>query len=98
MEIKEFVQEFRRTARESDYERRLLIEDFKRGINQKKVKYSLRSIEQWYKRAKNLDRHQKKNRQEKERLREIRETGTQMLGINILENAKEVQQQQLFQP
>ena len=31
--MKEFVQEFKRAARESGYERRLLIEEFKREIN-----------------------------------------------------------------
>jgi len=31
--MKEFVQEFRRAARGSRYERRLLVEEFKRGIN-----------------------------------------------------------------
>jgi len=31
--IKEFVQEFKRVAKESEYEGRLLIEEFKRGIN-----------------------------------------------------------------
>ena len=31
--IKEFIQEFRRAARESEYEERLLVEEFKRGIN-----------------------------------------------------------------
>ena len=29
----EFVQEFRRVVRESEYERRLLVEEFKRGVN-----------------------------------------------------------------
>ena len=31
--IKEFVQEFRKAARESRYESRPLVEEFKRGIN-----------------------------------------------------------------
>ena len=31
--IEEFVQEFKRTARRSGYEGRLLVEEFKRGIN-----------------------------------------------------------------
>jgi len=31
--IEKFVQKFRRAARESKYERRLLVEEFKRGIN-----------------------------------------------------------------
>jgi len=32
--MKEFVQEFRRAARGSRYKRRLLVEEFKRGINE----------------------------------------------------------------
>ena len=31
--IEEFVQEFRKTTRESRYKRQLLIEEFKRGMN-----------------------------------------------------------------
>lgn len=31
--MKEFVQKFKRVARDSEYEGRLLIEEFKRGIN-----------------------------------------------------------------
>ena len=31
--IEEFVQKFRRTARDNRYEERLLVEKFKRGIN-----------------------------------------------------------------
>ena len=31
--IEEFVQEFRRVVRENDYKERLLIEEFKRGMN-----------------------------------------------------------------
>ena len=31
--IEEFVQEFKRVARESGYEEKLLVEEFKRGIN-----------------------------------------------------------------
>jgi len=31
--IEEFVQEFRRTTRDSRYEERLLVEEFKRGIS-----------------------------------------------------------------
>jgi len=32
--MEEFVQEFRRAARESEYKRCLLIEEFKRGMNE----------------------------------------------------------------
>jgi len=61
--IKEFVQEFRKIARESRHEERPLIEGFKREINRtirRKLMDAERpsgSIEQWYKRATNLDRY-----------------------------------------
>ena len=61
--IKEFVQEFRRAARESGYEGHPLIEEFKQGINgaiKRKLieaKYYLRTVKQWYKRAVALDRN-----------------------------------------
>ena len=55
--IEEFVQEFQRAARSSRYERRLLVEEFKRGINRvirrklMKTEYQPSSIEQWYDRV-----------------------------------------------
>ena len=61
--MKEFVQEFKRAARESGYERRLLVEEFKQGmyggIRRKlmEAENPLTSIEQWYKRATALDRN-----------------------------------------
>ena len=61
--IEEFVQEFKRAARRSSYEQRVLVEEFKRGINGvirrklMKVEKPPTSIEQWYKHATNLDRH-----------------------------------------
>ena len=61
--MKEFIQEFRRIARESRHEKRPLVEYFKRGIN-RTIKRKLievgkppRSIEQWHERVVNLDRH-----------------------------------------
>jgi len=59
--LKEFVQEFKRAARESGYKRQLLVEEFKRGINRVirrkliEAKNQLGSIEQWYRRATVLD-------------------------------------------
>jgi len=61
--MKEFIQEFRRAARGSGYKERLLIEEFKRGMNgmiRRKLMEAERpsaSIEQWYEHATNLDRH-----------------------------------------
>ena len=73
--MKEFMQEFKRAARESGYERRLLVEEFKRGIN-RGIRRKLMeaenppvSIEQWYRRATALDRNWRESRREEERLR-----------------------------
>jgi len=52
--MEEFVQEFRRTVRDSGYEGRLLVEKFKRKINtmiyQRLIEseWQPSSIEQWY--------------------------------------------------
>ena len=73
--MEEFMQEFKRAARGSGYERRLLIEEFKRGINggiQRKLMEAENlpaSIEQWYRRATALDRNWRESRREEERLR-----------------------------
>ena len=61
--IEEFIQEFRRAVRESGYEGRPLIKEFKRGMNGMirrklmKVERPPTSIEKWYEHATNLDRH-----------------------------------------
>ena len=74
--MEKFVQEFRRTARGSRYEERLLIEEFKRrmnGIIKRKLIKAERpptSIEQWYKYTTNLDKHWRESRREEKRLRE----------------------------
>ena len=53
--MEEFVQEFRRAARESGYNRRSLIEEFKQGMNKMiqqrlmELEYQPQSIKQWYK-------------------------------------------------
>ena len=73
--MEEFVQEFKRAARGSGYEGRLLMEEFKRGINggiRRKLMETENlpaSIEQWYKRATALDRNWRKNKRKEERLR-----------------------------
>ena len=60
--MEEFVQEFKRAARESGYEGRPLIEEFKRGMNggiRRKLMEAENPpafIEQWYRRATALDR------------------------------------------
>ena len=73
--MEEFVQEFKRAARGSGYEGRLLVEKFKRGMNggiRRKLMEAESpptSIEQWYKRATALDRNWRESRREEERLR-----------------------------
>ena len=77
--MEEFIQEFKRVARGSGYERRPLVEEFKRGINggiRRKLMESenlLAFIDQWYKRATALDRNWRKSKREEERLREKKE-------------------------
>jgi len=89
--MEKFVQEFRRAVRESGYERRLLVEEFKRGINaticQRLIEseQQLGSIEQWYDRAITLDRNWRESRREKERLRGQRDNGTPASRLNNTE-------------
>jgi len=72
--MEEFVQEFKRTARGSEYEGQPLIEEFKRGMNGgiwRKLMESENpptSIELWYKRATALDRNWRESRRKEERL------------------------------
>ena len=90
--MEEYVQEFKRIARGSGYERRPLVEEFKRGMNrgiQRKLMEAENppaSIEQWYRRATALDRNWRESRREEERLRK-KEVG-----------GKQKQQQSLPQP
>ena len=77
--MEEFVQDFKRIARESGYKKRPLIKEFKRGMNgaiRRKLMEAENqpdSIEQWYRRAIALDRNWRKSRCEEERLREWKE-------------------------
>ena len=79
--MEEFVQEFKRTARDSRYEERSLVEEFKRGMNGAireklmEVENQPNSIEQWFKRATALDRNWRESRREEERLREKKKQG-----------------------
>jgi len=73
--MEEFVQEFKRAVRGSEYKERLLIEEFKRGMNgmiRRKLMEAERlptSIKQWYECATNLDRYWRESRREEKRLR-----------------------------
>ena len=77
--MKEFVQEFKKVARGSRYERRSLIEEFKRrmnGVIRRKLMEAKNQpglIKQWYRRATALNRNWRESRREKERLRERKE-------------------------
>ena len=77
--IEEFVQEFKRAARRSSYEERLLIEEFKREMSRMirrkliKTERPPTSIKQWYEYATNLDRYQRESKREEKKLREKKE-------------------------
>ena len=79
--MEEFVQEFKRAARGSGYERRPLVEEFKRGMNSVirrkliEAENQPSSIEQWYRRATVLNRNWRESRREEERLRVKKEQG-----------------------
>ena len=79
--MEEFVQEFKRAARGSGYEGRLLVEEFKREMNgaiRRKLMESenqLGSIEQWYRKATALDRNWRESRREEKRLQGKKEQG-----------------------
>lgn len=61
--IENFVQEFRRAAKDSGYEEKLLIEGFKQEIN-RVIRRKLieteqlpRNIKQWYEQVTSLNKH-----------------------------------------
>ena len=92
--MEEFMQEFKWAARESGYERRPLVEEFKQemngGIRRKlmEAENPPTSIENWYRRATALDRNWRESRREKERLRGKKEEGA----------PKQEQRQSLLRP
>jgi len=79
--MEEYVQEFKRTTRDSRYKGRPLVEEFKRGMNRgirrklMEAENPLASIEQWYRRAMALNRNWRESRKEEERLRGKKEQG-----------------------
>jgi len=78
--IKEFVQDFKRTARGSGYEEHPLIEEFKWSMNRSirrklmEAENQPSSIEQWFKRAITLDCNWRENRREEEKLKGRKKT------------------------
>jgi len=87
--MEEYVQEFRRVVRGSRYEGKPLVEKFKKEMNgaiRRKLieaEHLPRSIEQWYERMINLNKHWRKSRKEEERLRRRKEIETQIPRVNI---------------
>jgi len=79
--MEEFVQEFKRAARGSEYERRPLVKEFKRGmdgvIRRKLMETENQpgSIEQWFRRATALNKNWRESRREEERLRGKKKQG-----------------------
>jgi len=79
--MEEFVQEFKRAARESGYKGRPLVEEFKRGMNgairRKLIEAENQPgfIEQWFRRAIVLNRNWRESRRKEERLRGKKEQG-----------------------
>jgi len=69
-----YVQEFKKVARESNYEGRSLIEEFKRGLNGAirrklaKAEEPPSTIGEWQKRVVKLDRNQRQSRAEERML------------------------------
>jgi len=61
--MEEYVQEFRRVVRGSRYKGKPLVEEFEKEMNGKirrkliEVEYSTKSIEQWYERMINFNKH-----------------------------------------
>jgi len=82
----EYVQEFKKVTRRSGYERRPLIEEFKRGLNRAIRRKVARAeeppttIEEWQERAVRLDRNQRQSRTEE-----------RMLGKNVTCPGRNVQ-------
>ena len=77
--IEKFVQKFRRAVRGSRYQKRALVEEFKKGMSGRIRRKLMEtenpsfSIEQQYKHTPNLDCYWRENRKDKKRLRERRE-------------------------
>ena len=67
------MQIFKRAARRSVYERRMLIEKFRREINSTirhkliEIEWPFLSISEWFDNTINLDRNWRENRREEER-------------------------------
>ena len=67
----------------------------RRKLIEVEYQYPSKSIEQWYKRAVNPDKHQRKSKKKEERLRNKREIGVLAQRLNIPANTRETQQQQM---
>ena len=71
--MEEFGQKFKKVARGSGYDGRLLIKEFKRGMNRAirrkliEIENQPSSIEQWFRRATALDQNWRKSKREEKR-------------------------------
>jgi len=97
--MEEFVQDFKRVARESGYKGHPLIKKFKwemNGIIRRKLMETENqpcSIEQWFKREITLDRNWRESRREEERLRGKKENRVPALKLNNRETQRQVMPQ-----
>ena len=95
--MEEFVQDFKRVARESEYKGCSLIEEFKHGMNgairQKLMEAENQpgSIEQWFKRAIALDKNWRESKREEQRLRgKKKNNGALAPRLNIQETPRQI--------
>ena len=97
--MKKFVQKFRR---DSGYEERSLVKEFKREMNRVIQKKCIETeiypmnIKEWYEYATNLDRHWRKSRRKEERLRDRREIGLLAPRTSIPANTGRAQWQKML--
>jgi len=73
--MEEFIQMFRRAAKGSGYKGQVLIEEYKRGIDEiirrrlMETEYPPKRVNQWYERVERLDRNCRESRREEEEKR-----------------------------
>ena len=73
--MEEFIQMFRRAAKGSGYKGQVLIEEYKRGIDERirrrlmEAEYPPKRADQWYERVERLDRSCRESRREEEEKR-----------------------------
>jgi len=102
--MEEFIQEFRRVARGSKYEKRPLVKEFKRGmsgtIRRKLMETEMppTSIEQWYECTTKLDKHWRESKKKEERMRGRRKQGMTLALKQQVPRRQEMPQQRVMEP